>query len=324
MGRIDEGGAVKRRSGYSETKPNRLSRGERIALAGLCVLALATMAVAMLKGLAGSFEPSVRDTGVANQSGWIFFLALTTPFSAWAVLRGGRKRWVGIVAWSGLLISCSWWWWPGPPEDVFDREQPLWYGSQARIPWLLVAAGLAIGLYAALKSRQRFAVIGAALFTVIAVAGAAASYVNLAKHADAERSVPLPGGARELTALKADPLWTSLPDAEVIGSREGGVSRAAWGERIPTYVGRTLDTAQDNDLFVDIVAVAESNGWKLISSMCLENDYWWATLRKTLSVGPAHLDIRTSLWEEVIVDGNVSKPPPLPPLPGTSLRCWEK
>jgi hypothetical protein len=155
----------------------------------LSVLAVAAAGAAFFSAFGATLtffgeQPSARESAIAGQAARTLLWAVATPFCGRAVLRRGREAVLGAVIWLGLFVACTPWWWPGPPGDDLDVVQPLWHSSL--MAWSLVAAGLAVGLFAAwrdLRPRVRAVAVAVAVGVVVL---SAASYINLEHHADAE------------------------------------------------------------------------------------------------------------------------------------------
>lgn len=304
----------------------RLSRQDRLIVAGVTILALAAAVSAALSSIEATLsffgnQPTPRESAVGAQSSLVFLWALATPFCCWAVLRGERKALKGVVVWLVLLGLCRWWWWPSPPSNDFEKRiQPLWQNQWGVLPWALVAASLTVGLIAAWRDparRTRLVAIGAAI-GILAIAGV--SYANLLRHAQDEEPTPLAEGTTELQALRADPLWSALPAESITRTDEHAAVLSDWGEKFTTWRMVTLGASQDLALFEQAVAAAESSGWILHDSSCTEGSAR-GTFTKTFPQGPAYLSITlASYLQGVDVFMNLT------PAPGTGSpdRCWDQ
>ena len=299
----------------------RLSGGQRFLLAQLVLLSMAVAVAALRKAFVSTLalfgdQPTVREEAIAGQALRIALWAIATPMCAWIVLRRGRQALLAAAAWLGLLAWASWWWWPTPPTDGFDTGRPLWLSSFLLV-WSLVAAGLGIGLYAALRTRRLPLTVVAFGVVAATIALGAASHVNLLRHANDERPVSLPEGAAELDALAADPLWAALPGVRR-ESNEHAAARSLWGERLTTWKRLQLGKAVDRDLFRDAVAVAESAGWRLVTTSCFEGS-WDAHLVKSFTVGQGKLRIAVASYlDGVSVFAEITDTRP----GGTPGKCW--
>jgi hypothetical protein len=301
----------------------RLSRGERVGLALLGLFSIAVGLIALGKAFATTLhffgeQATSREEAVAGQALRTALWAMATPLCAWIVLRRRSRAWLGAAVWLGLLAWCASSPWPPSPTNGFDVDHPIWLSSFLPL-WSLVGAGFAVAMYAALKSNRRSAVVVTINLSVTAVALLATSHVNLVRHADAERSVPLAEGAAELRALRADRLWASLPRGVARSSREASAARAVWGDRFPTWKSVRLGTAEDRELFRNAVVVAEETEWRLIATSCFESS-WEANFVKSLPVGNATLRINVASYTQgVNVFAEIADTRPTP-RPG---KCWE-
>jgi hypothetical protein len=158
------------------------------AISGLALLAILVTALSSLRASLNFFgvAPTVRESAINGHTGRAFLWALTTPFCAWAVLRGGRRALLAAALWLALLAWCSPWWWPPPPQTVFDTQPPLWFDEGAAIAWSLVAAGLAVGLYRAWRYHRWPVRTAAIVVALIIIVGGIASYLHLADRSEVE------------------------------------------------------------------------------------------------------------------------------------------
>jgi hypothetical protein len=305
--------------------PRRLSRRERAGLAALAALTvpavLGALKAAFFAALTFEGEPSSRDSSIANHALRAVLWAIVTPFAAWLLLRHARLAWFGVVAWFGLLIWSAWWWWPTPPTDIFDTEVPVWHSSTGIILWLLAAAGLTIGVYVSLQSRQMRLTRMAIGLVIATVSLGVWSAVRLDQHARAEVPAPLSQGTVELTTLRADPFWAALPRSpRTTAHGENPATLTVSGERTPTVVWRYLGDRYDAGLFLTLVAAAESNGWQLRGTSCYEHDSWDAVFSKSFTVGNARMRIAVATYlRGVGVDAEIAAIG----YPGKPGKCWE-
>jgi hypothetical protein len=303
----------------------RLSGRERLSLAALTLLSVAAVLISLGTAFATTItlfgeQATARQTAIAGHALRAALWALVTPFVGWRVLRRGSRSWIGVAIWLGLLGWCSWWWWPTPPTGVFDNNSPVWHSAAGAVLWTLVAAGLAGGLYAALRSNRSFITKAAAGVAILTVALGAVSYLHLNRRAAAERPVPLAQGVVELAALRADPLWAALPHpAQTTARGEHEASRTLWGERTTTSMWRYLGDRYDPVLFRETVAVAEANGWRLVGTMCGQYS-WEANFDKSLDVGAARLRISIASYTKAVgVFAQISETT----VAGGPGKCWE-
>jgi hypothetical protein len=263
-------------------------------------------------------QTTSRDRTIAGQALRTALWALVTPFCALAILRRSRGARASAFIWFALLAGCTWWLWPARPTGPFDIEEPLWHSTDATYLWLLVAAGLAVGLYAGWRSRHLFAKIAAAILIIATVGLGAWSNTRMVEQARGERPTRLAEGVTELAVLQSDPLWRALPTKAGTTDTSRPASLAPWGERLSTWKQRRIGTREDHTLFRDSVAIAENNGWRLVTTSCIK-DYWTAELEKSLSIGPAHLRISVASWTfGVSVFAEVSHAPGA----GQLGKCW--
>lgn len=288
----------------------------------LALLALAVTLVALGKAFESSLtlfgdRVTARETAIAGQALRVALWAIATPLCAVAVLRRSRAAWLGAAVWLGLLALSAWWRWPPAPTSELDADNPLWHSSFL-ILWALVVAGLVAGLYAGLRSRRRSVVAISIGLAAATVALGGASHVNLTRHANEERPVPLAEGRAELAALTSDPFWAALPKVAPSYEREQGAARAVWGDRLTTHRFVRLGTVEDRRLFRDVVAAAESTGWTLDKTHCI-GTAWDATFVKSLPVGSATLWINVASYTDGV---DVSARVEDSRVSGNRVKCW--
>jgi len=308
------------------SRSTRLSRNERLFMGLVIGLALAAVAAAMLSSLSFG-SPSLRDESLESHSGRVILWALATPFCAWAVLRGGRRGGIAVVVWLGMLAWCSPWWWPPRPIDIFDTGQPVWYGAGRSFPWALAITGLGVGVFAAWRAQRWPGLIGAGIVALVLTGVGILSYMNLERHAQPEEdgSAPSAGGVAELRTLKQDPLWASLPQAEIRDRDEHALAAADFDEGNPTSLTVTLGDSHNIALFRRATAAAEKASWTLRWSLCSDTGspadaFIKGYFGKMLATGPALLRIETApdiAGVELFAKMSDSSrfPPP--------DRCWE-
>jgi hypothetical protein len=138
----------------------RLSANRRVALLLFTMVAGAALlgALAAMVGVNLTFfgeQPSARDQAISDQAAATALWAAASPFLAWWFLRArGPAAAAPVALWLAMLAASRPWWWP-PLEESGGLDDPVWWAPAGVPAWLLVGAGLALGIRAAWPDPRR-------------------------------------------------------------------------------------------------------------------------------------------------------------------------